>query len=317
MKKTALFLITAIILTVFTACRNEAAYTGNTPRPTAAPAQMQFEAPEADTTPTPTATPAPTPTPVSTPAPVPAPTPVPVAIPVPSPAPVTVPAIRITKSPTGETVDEGGKAIFIARADHAQSMTWVIVSPDAKTVYEIDKCPSEFSPLKVTGQGTEKITLTEVPYAINGWRIQCYFSGNGGPAYTNGAIITVNKANSQEAKAKTLAEDYRGTVQKYADYSHWSVGGVENFRYYSEQNYGEHQLTLTRGAINLVCTFDTYPADGTCYPVRLDWYENGTADLVDYYTFGSYDGESWVYFEKRILDITDHYGDGTAGQGLQ
>ena len=212
MKKTALFLITAIILTVFTACRNEAAYTGNTPKPTAAPAQMQFEAPEADTTPTPTATPAPTP--VSTPAPVPAPTPVPVAIPVPSPAPVTVPAIRITKSPTGETVDEGGKAIFIARADHAQSMTWIIVSPDAKTVYEIDKCPSEFSPLKVTGQGTEKITLTEVPYAINGWRIQCYFSGNGGPAYTNGAIITVNKANSQEAKAITMRIKKRKKIKK-------------------------------------------------------------------------------------------------------
>ena len=93
------------------------------------------------------------------------------------------------------------------------------------------------------------------------------------------------------------------------------MGGVENFKYYPEQNYGEHQLTLTRGAINLVCTFDTYPADGTCYPVRLDWYENGTANLVDYYTFGSYDGESWVYFEKRILDITDYYGDATAGQG--
>lgn len=36
------------------------------------------------------------------------------------------------------------------------------------------------------------------------------------------------------------------------------------------------------------------------------------ADLVEYYTFGSYDGKSWNHFEKRILDITDHYGDGTA-----
>lgn len=310
MKKAAILILTAIILTVSTACGKEADYMS-----TAAPAQVQFETPEADTTPTPTAAPAPTPT--AAPAPTPTPTPVPTATPTPSNAPVTAPTIRITKSPTGETVDEGGKAIFIARADNAQSTTWIIVSPDTKTVYEIDKCPSEFSPLKVEGQGTEKITLTEVPYAINGWRIQCYFSGNGGPAYTTGAIITVNKVNSQEAKAKTLAEDYRGTVQKYADYSHWSVGGVENFKYYSEQNYGEHQLTLTRGAINLICTFDTYPADGTCYPVRLDWYENGTADLVDYYTFGSFDGESWVYFEKRILDITAYYGDGTAGQGMQ
>ena len=215
MKKTVLFLITAIILTVFTACGNEAAYPVSTPRPTATPAQMQLESFEAE------ATPAPTPSPV----PMPTPTPVPTATPAPSAAPVTVPAIRITKSPTDETVDEGGKAIFIARADNAQSITWIIVSPDTKTVYEIDKCPSEFSPLKAEGQGTEKITLTEVPYAINGWRVQCYFSGNGGPAYTSGAIITVNKANSQDVKARTLAEDYRGTVQKYADYSHWSVGG--------------------------------------------------------------------------------------------
>ena len=329
MKKTAIFIFTAIILTVFTACGKAANSPAITPMPTAAPVQIQPE--EAETTvasapastpvQTPTAVPTPTaaqtPTPTAAPAPTPTPSPVPTAAPAPTAALVTAPAIKITKSPTGETVDEGGKAIFIARADHAQSMTWIIVSPDAKTVYEIDKCPSEFSPLKVQGQGTEKITLTEVPYAINGWRIQCYFSGNGGPAYTNEAIITVNKANSQEAKAKSLAEDYKSVVRNYADYSHWSIGGVENFRYYAEQNYGEHQLTLTRGAINLVCTFDTYPADGTCYPVRLDWYENGTADLVDFYTFGSYDSEAWNHFEKRILDITAYYGDGTAGQGMQ
>lgn len=303
MKKTAIIIFTAITLTVIASCGKEADYPAITPVPSAVPVQAE----ETDESPAPTATPMSTSTP----------TPVTTATPSPSTVPATTPAIRITKSPTGETVDEGGKAIFIAKADNAQGITWIIVSPDTKTVYEIDKCPADFSPLKVQGQGTEKITLTEIPYAINGWRIQCYFSGNGGPAYTNGATITVNKVNSQEAKAKTLAEDYRGTVQKYADHSHWSVGKVENFKYYSEQNYGEHQLTLTRGAINLVCTFDTYPADGTCYPVRLDWYENGTANLVEYYTFGSYDGESWVYFEKRILDITDYYGDATAGQGMQ
>ncbi|MDO5444841.1 MAG: hypothetical protein Q4F31_04385 [Eubacteriales bacterium] len=316
MKKTAILLFLAFICIFTAACRKKTDY--STPLSTMVPVHVQNQETGSSPEQTSTAVPAPveTPEPASTPTLAPA-APIPTVAPAPEAAPTIALTIKITKNPIGEIVDEGGKAIFIARADNAQSITWIIVSPDAKTYYEIDRCPSEFSPLKVQGQGTEKLILTEIPYVINGWRIQCYFTGNGGPAYTSGAIITVNKVNSQEAAAKTLAEDYKSVVQRYAEYSHWSMGGVENFIYYSEQNYGEHQLTLTRGAVNLVCTFDTYPADGTCYPVRLDWYENGKADLVDYYTFGSYDGESWNHFEKRILDITDWYGGGTAGQDMQ
>lgn len=300
MKKPAILFITAAICITLTACG------GRMNIPDVTPAPLQTETPAIQTPPP---TEAPTPAPSATPAPA--------STPAPTAAPASKPQIKITKSPTGETVDEGGKAVFIAKADNADGIVWITVSPDAKTYYEVDKCPKDFEPLKVQGQGTEKIVLTEIPYAMNGWRIQCYFTGNGGPAYTNGAILKVNKADSPEAKAKSLAEDYRSVVRKYADYSHWTLGKVENFKFYSEQTYGEYQLTLTRGAINLVCTLDTYPKDGTCYPVGLDWYENGKTDLVKSYIFGSYDSESWNHFEKTVLDITDYYGDGTAGQGMQ
>lgn len=108
--------------------------------------------------------------------------------------PAESPKVSITKNPTGETVTEGENAVFIARADHAEEIVWIAVSPDTKTVYELDKAPDAFEGLKVDGQGTEKLTLSSIPYAMDGWRIQCYFTGNGGPAYTKGAYLTVKKA---------------------------------------------------------------------------------------------------------------------------
>lgn len=125
-------------------------------------------------------------------------------------APAKEPKVSITKNPTGETVTEGESAVFIARADHAEKIVWITVSPDAKTVYELDKVPDAFEGLKVDGQGTEKLTLSSIPYAMDGWRIQCYFTGNGGPAYTKGAYITVKKA-----AVKTDLSSFEGIIAQY------------------------------------------------------------------------------------------------------
>ena len=48
----------------------------------------------------------------------------------------------VTKQPTGETVDEGGVATFVATADYADEIIWRIVSHDASnTVQAADVLP--------------------------------------------------------------------------------------------------------------------------------------------------------------------------------
>ena len=122
---------------------------------------------------------------VSTPAPV-------VQQPVNTPAPTPQQnLVKITKSPTSETVEAGGSAVFIAYADNSTGIVWITVSPDARTAYDINNAPSAFPGLQVSGQGTSVLTLSNIPSEMDGWRIQAYFNGNGGPLYTAGAYLTV------------------------------------------------------------------------------------------------------------------------------
>ena len=72
---------------------------------------------------------------------------------------------------------------------------------------------------------------------------------------------------------------------------------------------------MTRGAVTLIATLRTYPAENDCMPETLEWFESG--ELKETYSFGRGDSEGWNHLEKKMLDITDYYGNGTAGQSMQ
>ena len=97
--------------------------------------------------------------------------------------------VRVTKSPTSESVPYGGAAIFIARADYDTGITWYIASPDASTIYNVSDAPYYSPCLVAYGQGTETLTLCEIPSWMNGWQVQAGFSGKDGPVYSGIAYI--------------------------------------------------------------------------------------------------------------------------------
>lgn len=165
-------------------------------------------------------------------------------------APTAAPAqyvneVTITKSPTSETVYAGGSALFIARAKNATSTNWIVVSPDAKTSYRIQDAPGTFTGLTVEGQGTSELRLSNIPTSMSGWRVQCYFNGEGGPKYTSGAYLTVLSgsgpsvspgAGDAETKVSQLSvstgqEMYRRAV----GYGYTSVTDISNYSYSSGQ----------------------------------------------------------------------------------
>lgn len=102
---------------------------------------------------------------------------------------------KITKQPTGETVNVGGSALFIARADNAVKHEWRIVSKDTTKTVPASQAAFYFAGLNVSGETTDTLALSNIPGAMNEWSVECKFtSADGKTLYSNGAIIKVQGA---------------------------------------------------------------------------------------------------------------------------
>lgn len=134
----------------------------------------------------------------ATPTPTPSPTPNPSSSPTPTPSPTAVPAPVITKNPTGETVTAGGRALFIARADNTETYTWRFVSGDGTRSYTYANITGAFPTLGIAGGDTDTLTLTNIPFDLNGWKVICRFTGPGGETDSAAALITVRQAELKE-----------------------------------------------------------------------------------------------------------------------
>lgn len=100
--------------------------------------------------------------------------------------------VVITKHPTGESVDEGDSAKFVAHADNATGIVWRIVSHDASNTVQAADAPNYFSGVSVSGLDSDVLELHNIPASMDGWYIEAMYTGPGGPVYSNGAMITVN-----------------------------------------------------------------------------------------------------------------------------
>ena len=118
----------------------------------------------------------------------------PVATPSPAPAASAAPTNtvpKITKHPTGETVEEGDTAKFIARADNATKHTWRLVSADTTCTYKATEGSYYFPGLEVSGTDTDTLVLSNIPASLNGWCVECKFENANGATFSNGARVTV------------------------------------------------------------------------------------------------------------------------------
>lgn len=96
---------------------------------------------------------------------------------------------EVTKHPTSETVEEGGEAVFIAKAKYTQIYTWQLISPEG-IIFDCETVHLTFPELKVTGAKTETIVLSNIPLELNGYQIRCMFTA-GDAAVSNSAKLTV------------------------------------------------------------------------------------------------------------------------------
>ena len=97
--------------------------------------------------------------------------------------------VRVTKSPTSESVPYGGSCMFIAHAANATSVTWYIANSDASIICAAYDAPSSVSGLYVSGANSDTLYLSGIPSWWNGVQVQACFTGEGGPVYTESARI--------------------------------------------------------------------------------------------------------------------------------
>ena len=148
------------------------------PQPTAVPVMLPQEAPREAVTPIREA--GSTPVPATLTAPVTA-------------ASETAAGPRITKHPSGETISANGSAIFVARAEGAEQITWRLVSANGAEAYDAALASQAFSGMTSAGQGTETLTLYGIPSNFDGWQVECRFRGaNGAESVSDRATVSVS-----------------------------------------------------------------------------------------------------------------------------
>lgn len=197
----------------------------------------------------------------------------------------TVQAAVITKDPTGETLDAGDDAVFIARAEHYDDILWIISSPDGKN-YEGNSAANVFAGLVVNGYDEEELVLEKVPYDMNGYTVQCRFTGEDGVnVYTDKATITVNKVEintalinaEPQAATKNLGESLTLSVTATSPDS-----GSLKYQWYKNTENKTEGGTAISGAIN--ATYTPEQNEGTYYYYVGVWNVVGNQTSQAVYT---------------------------------
>jgi len=288
----------------------------------ATPATVPTAAPTPVPTPIPTVAPTPVPTVAPTPVPTMAPTPIPTVPP--TPAPTVNPYLKLTKSPTGEVVDEGGTAYFVARADNYTGITWFIANAPGTIIYQDGMASSVFNGLQITGLGTETLCLSNIPYELSGWRVYASFSGLGGPIVTDSAYITVNKVSETYdslltkykqviagADATQFGFTYLCNLDRNLGYMLQDLDGNGVFELLIGSLYGDGMIyeayTLVNGAPTLL--FQSSERDRYYLSNAASFYRRGSSSAFDSEeSLNTYSGVS-------VTPVESIWTEGNAGTG--
>ena len=100
------------------------------------------------------------------------------------------PAIVITKNPTSESMNIGGKTWFIAHADNAQSIAWLMVDVSGNS-HSLQETMALNQGLLLEALDGDTLAVSNVPASLNGWSVLARFDSSAGSAYTEPASVYV------------------------------------------------------------------------------------------------------------------------------
>ena len=224
---------------------------------------------------------------VSEPMPTPDPTATPSAAEATATAATVSSAPSVTKSPTDESIQEGGSCSFIAKADNATSVVWRFVSPDGRTDEDYSSVYGYFPYLSMSGGTEETLRLSNAPSDLNGWRVYCRFSNGTGSVDSSSATITVTAA----APAPDTTND---GIDHSIDYS-----GVY---YETATGHGIMNISGSPDHYDISVEWSFNPGENTC------WTFSGTFDSSGSLNFSDCAKVTTTYYENgEIQDSTTEY----------
>lgn len=150
------------------------------------------------------------------------------------PEPVTPPAvietnpgnIVITKNPTSEALSIGGKTWFIAHAENANAIEWVVTDPQGRS-YSLDDAMMLNSGLMLEALDGDTLAVSEIPLSFNGWSVKAVFTSGSFTAVSEPATVYVGD----------YANIFGDVIQRYRDA--YNSGEVLDYGYCAEHGISE------------------------------------------------------------------------------
>jgi hypothetical protein len=141
--------------------------------------------------------------------------------------------------------------------------------------------------LGVAGGDTETLTLTTIPYELNGWKVACVFKGEKEDVVSAGALITVNQTAVTQP---TITRQPTGAEMKIGDDTGFTMsvsasapnGGMLSYQWYTSSTGDTTSLTPVDGATS--SSYRPIQATGTKYYCVAVWNHEGGRESQPVYS---------------------------------
>ena len=197
------------------------------------------------------------------------------------------PGVVVTKDPTGETVEEGGTALFISRAENYTNIIWLLLSENG-TIYENDRAAGVLPGLEIDGIGTDTLILSNIPGEMDGWRVQAEFTGrDGNNAKSAAALITVNQNKLESARITSQPQNVTVAPTQNTTLTVAAVSPDSNtltYQWYSNTTKSNTGGVPVVGATAASFIPESSSVEGTVYYYAAVWNTDGNRTSEPVYT---------------------------------
>lgn len=134
--------------------------------------------------------------------------------------------IVITKNPTSEALSTGGRTWFIAHAENANAIEWIVIDPQGRS-YTLNDAMMLNPGLELESLDGDTLAVSNIPLSFNGWSVTAVF--------TSGSFIAASEAAT--VYVGDYADIFGDIIQRYRDA--YNSGEVLDYGYCSEHGISE------------------------------------------------------------------------------